>query len=488
MRTVRRNVGIAEGRAFGPYIVDQELGSGGMATVWRAHHQDDPDGTPVVLKTMLPHIAKQPQFVAMFVREAVLGAELSHPNLVEVFDVGMIDQQYFIEMEFVAGRTIRHVLRRAFKLRRALPVPFALAVMSDCCDALAYIHDYRDVAGRSLRLVHRDISPENLMISDAGVTKLLDFGIATAAQSMLTVAGERKGKMHYMPPEVFRSAPADTSRDIYAVGATLYELVAGRRPFTGKNDAELMFQIAEAPLLAARRVRPDLPVELDRLITSALARDPKDRCVDAAELGHGLRETLAQLDTRAPSEIVADTLQRLFSGAIDDDDDDQDEEITLATLDHDEIVLVEAPAAVKRGSEPDLFSQAPYVRSTVSEDVVSDIFTNSSASRRRFDETTSSVFALYESTRRKDRGSDAPVPELRVAKLEDVGGATVEEEGAEELNETRQHALVHFELGLEHKRSGRLTSALAEWELAAELDPDNRTIATNVRLLKRKME
>ncbi|MEO1339328.1 MAG: protein kinase, partial [Myxococcota bacterium] len=152
---------IAEGREFGPYVIDKELGSGGMASVWRAHRKDHQPETLVVLKTMLPHISRQSQFVDMFVREALMSAELSHPNLINVYDVGLLDNQYFIEMEYVAGRTVRQVLRRLGQSKTKVELPLALAAMADCCDALAYIHDLRDEADQARFLVHRDVSPEN---------------------------------------------------------------------------------------------------------------------------------------------------------------------------------------------------------------------------------------------------------------------------------------------------------------------------------------
>ena len=478
---------LSEGRTFGPYVIDKELGTGGMATAWRARRMDYEPTKPVVLKTMLPHISQQPRFVAMFIREAVLGAELSHKNLVQVFDVGLLDDRYYIEMEYVDGTTLREVLRRAGRSGEPLPLALAIATIADCCDALAYIHDFRDPAGRPLKLVHRDVSPENLMTRWDGVTKLLDFGIATAEPSMVTVSGERKGKMHYMPPESFRSAPANKNRDIYAVGATLYELVAGRRPFVGKNEAELMFNIAEGQLIRPRRLRPDVPTALDELIVDALSRDPDRRPPDAASLSRQLRTVLSGVDPRPRDEIVADAMRTLFAQT--PSNEDPRAEDSLATLDPEEVVVVDASernvdALPVRSSTADWFTQSSVQRSSVGEDLISDVFTKSSLPRNH-DDRTSSVFMLYGRSSRRSEDVVKPEPLLAAVRPSTDPRGTDPKDG--HVDEQKQNALLHFERGMEHKRSGRLNAALAEWELAAELDPANRTIATNVRILKRKM-
>ena len=522
---------LVEGGEFGPYVIDKELGTGGMASVWRAFRKDHEPDHQVVLKMMLPHIGRHPRFVDMFVREAVLSAELCHPNLVAVYDMGLLENQYFIEMEYVPGRTIRQALRRTTKLKAQLPMTVTLAAMADCCDALAYIHDARDDADRPRRLVHRDVSPENIMLGFDGVTKLLDFGIATLENESFTTVGERKGKMHYMPPEAFRSAPAHPSRDIYAIGAMLYELLVGRRPFRGKDEAELMFQISEGRLIAPSRLRDDLPAVLDEAIVDTLARDPAQRPANAAILGRTLRDVLGELDGRPSTMIVAEAMQTLFPQDGEADDSSIPDE-SLATLDNEDVVaLPEAAEAEAAGVSPpaepfkplerldvfntgirsrelgesllsDVFTNnSSRPRNDPGESLVSDVFTLSTISRRRErDENKGpSVFSLYERipTSSKEAAPLTPVPAMLSGAMLPRNGtaASGQAEAAPEDapqehgdNESRHLALVHFERGLEHRRSGRLTSALAEWELAAELDPANRTIITNVRILKGKME
>lgn len=480
----RKDVVLAKGQTFGPYLIEEELGTGGMATTWRGRRRDHQPSTPIVLKTMLPHIARQPRFVAMFIREAFLGAELSHPNLVHVFDVGLLGDRYFIEMEFIAGHTIRRAVQQSARTERHLPIPVALATIADCCDALSYIHDFRDADGRLLGLVHRDVSPENLMISWTGVTKLLDFGIATAVDSTFTLTGERKGKMHYMPPEVFRSAPPDRSRDIYAVGATLYELVTGRRPFTGKNEAELMFQIAEGSLIRPSRFRPSIPLELETLILATLQRDPGQRNPDAAVLSRQLRAILQSMDSRPPQTIVAEAMHALFAVESPPEPKVTADE-SLATVDPAELVDLENPGPpsprARSQATADLFTQSFTPRPVSVATDFSAVFTTSSPAPA--DDQTSSIFMLYGRSPARGRSRVDSVPPAHVRPPEppaQQGGDAVDDEN-------KKHALAHFERGLEHQRSGHLTAALAEWELAAELDPTNRTIATNVRILKRKM-
>ena len=476
---------IEQGHEFGPYTIDVELGVGGMASVWKAYRKDFASEVPVVLKMMLPHISRKPEFVAMFIREAMLGAELSHPNLIDVYDVGLLARRYYIEMEYFSGRTLRQVLRRLVQAGRAFALPVALAAMADGCDALAYIHDYRDVDGRPLKLVHRDVSPENLMMGYTGVTKLLDFGVASAEHSSLTTAGERKGKLHYMPPESFRGAPSDKSRDIYAVGATLYELLAGRRPFLGRNDAELMFQIAEGDLVSPRQLRPEVPAELEQLIIKTLARDPRERCHDISELGRDLRAVLARVDDRDSRQIIAEAMATLDVEDTSPDDDGLEDALTTASF--VDIIDIQEPEATEEEPwsaipvlVPDLFSSVEPVPASIPvRPQVDDVFTNP-GSTRSTDDLTSSVFTLYS---RPGRSEPASPPRFETSPV-----APVVTEPEPQDEGSHRDALAHFERGLEYKRTGQLAAALTEWEQAAQLDPTNRTIASNVRMLKRKME
>ncbi len=467
----RSSLELGPGQIFGPYVVDEELGIGGTAVVWRGRHHDDHSHHPVALKVILPHVCRQPQFIELFVREAAFGAGLSHPNLIHVYDFGVLHERFFIEMEFVRGRTLRQVLQRLDGIGASVPWPVALAVGAECCDALAHIHDHRDASGRRLGLVHRDVSPENIMVGFEGATKLLDMGVATTQLSALTVSGELKGKLPYVAPEALAGASADAGWDIYALGATLYELLTGRRPFTGRSEAELMFQITNAPLVPPIQIRHDLPPEVDRQIVAALSREPSSRCGgDVAALGRSLR---ALIDEPAPRDMLAGLMRMLFieSGA----DAPVPAGAAAAHEDDPEASLsIRSEPVMRRDASEQAGVAAAFSKTHIPQAPTSSVSPGalfSSSPRPAPSDNAANVFALYRRT------SDVS-----------TGNAEQASESPEESDEPTQDALLHFERGLELRRDGRLEAALAEWEVASKLDPGNQTLLTNVRRLRQKME
>ncbi len=427
---------MAENAEFGPFVLKKKLGMGGMAFVWLAHRAGEEAVSPVVLKTMLPGLSGDPKFVAMFLQEAALGAELSHPNLVEVIDVGKIGPHFYIEMEYWPGLTIRHVARVVASRPRLLALPVVLSTMIDVCLALSYVHNYEDVQGQRLNLVHRDVSPENIIIGLDGVSKLLDFGIASTVRSKLTEVGERKGKLHYMPPEAFTSARGDYSWDIYAVGAVLYELMTGRRPYHAESEAELIARITQSTIPPPSAFRDDIPADLERIIVTALAREPSARVSDAAALGRALHDILWRLDRRNRHEIAAEGVRRIQALGVPKDE----------------------------GLEPTFSIDVSLGSDRVEAEVLRFPSTRSRAARA----TQNSAPGPVSTTEAA----------LRSVSPTDVG----QREGLQE------NALTHFVRGLDHHRRGDVRSALAAWELASSLDPRNTTIAVNVRMLRRKME
>ncbi len=272
---------------FGPYAVYERLGVGGMATVHRAVEQTPDGGARVVaLKRLLPHLAEDASFIKSFVREAKLASFLNHINIVQIYELGRVGSEYFISMEYIDGRDIRRLLRHARKVTGPPPVFVALGVMIQLCDALDYAHNKADQDGRPLRLVHRDISPSNLIVTTQGHLKVIDFGIAKAESSQLrTQTGRIKGKLAYMAPEaVSGSRDLDARSDIWACGVILHEMLTARPLFASKNEYQTLLKVQKGDILPPSTFNQACPPELDAVVFKALARDANARFANAAEM------------------------------------------------------------------------------------------------------------------------------------------------------------------------------------------------------------
>lgn len=287
----------ASGEAFGRYRLLERLGEGGMAEVFKAKSFGVEGFEKVlVIKRILPTLAAQQKFVDMFVHEAKLAVRLSHANIVQVFDLGRVDPptgdatSYFIAMEYVPGLDLATLLARGRRAKRQIPLGMAVFIAAEVAKALDHAHRRRDEQSRPLGIVHRDISPQNILISWEGEVKVTDFGIAKATQSMTdeevgdTRAGRIRGKLAYMSPEQSRADPIDGRSDLFSVGTVLYEMLAGSNPFSAPTAFEIArrVQASEYPPLAL--VRPDAPQQLAKILDRALARSADDRFADAGRL------------------------------------------------------------------------------------------------------------------------------------------------------------------------------------------------------------
>lgn len=285
-----------------------------MGEVWLATaHGASGFSKRVVLKTILPELARNPAYVDMLINEASLAARLNHPNIVQVFDLECVGGDYFIAMEYLPGRTLNQMLRRLDEIGERIPVWLALMVVSTVCDALQYAHDYADDSGRSMGLLHRDISPSNVMLTFTGKVTVLDFGIAKASTTgENTASGALKGKFHYMPPERIRGDGADRRSDVYSLGVVLYQLLTWRRPFHADNDAALLDRVLRGKPKAPRKHAPWISRRLERCVLRAIARRPEDRFQQAEELGRELRAQLRDSgEVHEPADI-ARYLRQLF--------------------------------------------------------------------------------------------------------------------------------------------------------------------------------
>ncbi|WP_075009043.1 serine/threonine protein kinase [Stigmatella aurantiaca] len=272
---------------IGRYEIIRKLAMGGMAEVFLAKAAG-PLGfeKTLVLKRILPHLADEPTFVEMFLAEAKLVAHLTHPNIVQIFDFGEADNAYFLAMEYIDGPNLRTLIKRAIALDHPLSPAICAKIVAAACEGLAYAHDFRDpVTQNPMGLIHRDISPDNIMLSRQGTVKVADFGIAKAAgYGPQTQEGVLKGKLAYMAPEQLKAAPLDRRADVYALGIVLYELLTRCKPFEATTDASLMRAILFEEFVPAQERRPDLPEPLQRILARAVARERDQRYPDCFAL------------------------------------------------------------------------------------------------------------------------------------------------------------------------------------------------------------
>lgn len=281
-------------RPFASFTLLKPLGEGGMAEVFLAR-RDGPLGfqRTLVVKRIHPQLSLDGRFVQMFLREARLAARLQHRNIVRIEELGDHEGMYFMAMEYIDGITLHQLAKAAWCNAHSLPLELAVAAAADAAAALHYAHAVVDDDGVPQRIVHRDVSPDNLMIDRAGDTKLLDFGIAKAAGSVsLTQAGEVKGKLPYMSPEQLLGKELDGRSDLYSLGATLFWLTTGRRPFQGTSEIELMHAITQQEPPTPSALNPAVPAVLDALILRLLSKRPADRYADGLEVADELNALL----------------------------------------------------------------------------------------------------------------------------------------------------------------------------------------------------
>ncbi|HEX4962191.1 MAG TPA: TonB family protein [Thermoanaerobaculia bacterium] len=299
-----------EGERFGQYTLLERIAAGGMAEVWKARMQGvEGFQKTVAIKRILPHMTDNAEFIGMFIDEAKLAAQLSHPNIVHIYDLGKIGRDYYIAMEYVEGKDLRSLLNAG--RRRGLPLPLGLSLMvaSRVASALDYAHRKRDFEGRELALVHRDVSPQNVLLTYDGDVKLCDFGIAKAvSKASQTLMGALKGKLQYMSPEQAWGRPVDGRSDLFSLGSVLFEMVTGERLFPGESEISVLESVRQGQVRSPRQVNPAVPKEVDEIVTRALAVDPQARFQTAGEMKQRLEAVLAALPAAGatgPADLAA---------------------------------------------------------------------------------------------------------------------------------------------------------------------------------------
>jgi len=305
---------------FGKYALQRKLAEGGMAEVFLAK-QTGMEGFEklVVVKRILPQLCNDDSFVKMFLNEARVAARLNHPNVAQIFDLGKLGDQYFIAMEYVHGEDLRAVIREATDGDKRPPLGLACRIVADTLGGLHYAHTRVGADGKPLGLVHRDVSPQNVLVTYEGSVKLVDFGIAKATRAIdaaQTQAGLLKGKYAYMSPEQARGQPVDARSDVFCVGVLLWELATWQRLFKRPTEMSTLMAVAEEPVRAPRTVDPSLPADLDRLIMKALARQPDDRFASAQEMRAALESLIRTSGWEADTLALSTYMRELFAGKL----------------------------------------------------------------------------------------------------------------------------------------------------------------------------
>ena len=308
---------------FGKYYLLERINVGGMAEVFRAKaYGVEGFERLVAVKRILPNIAEDKEFIKMFIDEAKISVQLNHANIAQIFDLGMVDASYYIALEHVHGRDLRNIFDRG----RQQGVPMAIAqacfVIMKVCEGLDYAHNKRDQAGRELHLVHRDVSPQNMLVSFEGEVKLIDFGIAKAAgKGSKTQAGILKGKFGYMSPEQVRGLPVDRRSDIFSCGIVLYELLTGERLFVGESDFSTLEKVRNVEILPPSTYNRKIPDELERIVLKALSKDVEDRYQNAIDLHDGLQAFVYTAGEFYSRKDLAGWMKRVFSREIEEETD-----------------------------------------------------------------------------------------------------------------------------------------------------------------------
>lgn len=306
-------------RLFGKYYLLELINVGGMAEVFKAKMFGVEGFEKIVaIKRILPEVAEDGEFIKMFIDEAKIAVKLQHPNVVQIFELGKIDGSYFIAMELINGKDIKTIRKRLKRVDLLMPVEQSAYIISQVCEGLDYAHRKTDEKMNPLNIVHRDISPQNMIVSYEGTVKLIDFGIAKAkSKSTKTQVGMLKGKFSYMSPEQVSGQPIDRRSDIFSLGVVFFEMLTGKRLFLGKNDVETLEKIRKAEVLPPSVFNSAVPPELDRIVMKALAKDREERYQWASEFAEDLKKfsySSGKIFTRQDmmnfmSEFFADELE-----------------------------------------------------------------------------------------------------------------------------------------------------------------------------------
>lgn len=299
---------------LGKYTLLEKIAQGGMAQVFKAKTLD-PNGFErlVVIKRILPHISADPEYVEMLVDEAKIAVNFTHGNIAQIYDLGRVKNDYFIVMEYVDGKTFSQIVKKLKKRQTYIPLDILLYCAIETCHGLSYIHNKKGIDGKNMGVVHRDISPQNIILSYAGQIKIIDFGVAKArSKEGKTESGVLKGKFAYMSPEQSRSDTIDSRSDIFSLGTLLWESSTGQRLFKKKTNQETVRAIQKAKYVTASAFRPDIPKDFEKILKKALQKNPKNRYQDATDMAYDLEKLLFNINPDFKPVYAAEFVYKLF--------------------------------------------------------------------------------------------------------------------------------------------------------------------------------
>jgi len=301
---------------YGNYFLLEKIAVGGMAELFKAQQRGVQGFQKIVaIKRILPHFSDNEDFVTMFIDEAKLAAQLTHPNIVQIFDLGKASSSYYIAMEYVNGRDLRTLLRKAREYGTPFPEQVAAFVVMKVAAALDYAHRKRGFDDRELKLVHRDISPQNVILSTEGAVKLVDFGIAKAAsKASHTIAGALKGKLLYMSPEQATGQPLDNRSDLYSLGLVLFELLTGERCFQADSELGVLEKVRLGRISDLTTLNPNVSREMTGIVNRALQKSVDHRYPSARFMERDLRDYLQRQGTPITEHDVAEYMNALLKG------------------------------------------------------------------------------------------------------------------------------------------------------------------------------
>jgi serine/threonine-protein kinase len=462
------------GTQFSNYEIESRLATGGMAEVWRANMKGVAGFEKrVVIKTMLTSLQHRRELVDMFVSEASLAAKLSHPNIVDVFDFGQLEGRYFIAMSYVPGLTLRAVHRRNLVQRERLPVAAALHIARDVCEALQHVHELEDGSG-PLGLIHRDLSPDNIIISTSGTAKLIDFGAARATArtppNQLFV-----GRFRYAAPERIRHEGEDCRSDIYSAGVVLYECLTGVRPFNG-SDAEVVKAVTSSRGCDPRVKVPSLPGNVAELVKKATAYDPRERFATARQFGAAIARALLQIGASSKERDVTAALSSLLEA----EGKSRERERLFESGAHTEAVPqpVEAPAgsesdAVLASSEKEMLEASGPIK----------LATGDIPTYIPDGETERISLPLPPEAFPPGHGGGANRQTTGANLIDAVRNAAVVEPQRNPLD----RAVEMFDLGIALRAQHRYAEALEAWQQALKLAPENLVYQASVQRLRAQL-
>lgn len=303
---------------FGKYLLMEKLAVGGMAQLYRAKITGVQGFEKLIaVKTILPHLANEKELLTSFIDEAKLAALLHHQNIVQIYDFGPVEGSYFIAMEYLFGKDLRHIFSKSQEKASPVSNELALYIISRVCSGLDYAHNLKDYQGKSLNIIHRDISPQNIFITYEGEVKIVDFGIAKAAsQSTITQFGMIKGKISYMSPEQASGQPIDHRSDLFSTGILLYEMVTHKRMFTGADTLQILAKVSKAEFEPPEVACSGLPPKIYQIINKSLTKDRDQRYQSCGEMLADIEECMAALSLRPSARSLSQYMKELFKEEI----------------------------------------------------------------------------------------------------------------------------------------------------------------------------